>query len=329
MQPNDPVISERLLYSILMLYYSKHYNQAEIAKQLGLSTAKVNRLIKQAREDGLVEITLKMPSQHLFDLELEFQRLGRASEAYIVPTFSEDYETNLQVIGRAAGEYLLQHLQDGDVICISAGKALNAVVEQLEPRRRFDVQVIPATGARQGRYYTDVNSLAARLAEKLGGQALQIHAPVLVDTVEARNTLLEVRQIKDVLEAARNAKIGLFGIGSLTPSIASYFDLMSDALYNAAMQDAFDQSDAIGEILAYVFNRAGEVCMPDLNNLVVGMSLEELKQLPLTIGVAGGKEKALPIVGALYGGWVKALVTDENTARQVLHIMDEQGKGYA
>ena len=65
---------------------------------------------------------------------------------------------------------LLETLRDGDVIAITGGKAVSAVVENLLPERAFDVTVVPLTGGVQGKYHTDVNHLASRLAERLGGR---------------------------------------------------------------------------------------------------------------------------------------------------------------
>ena len=71
-------------------------------------------------------------------------------------------------VGRAAANQLLESLRDGDIIAITGGKALSAVVDNLEPEREFDITVVPLTGGVQGKYYTDVNHLASRMAERLG-----------------------------------------------------------------------------------------------------------------------------------------------------------------
>ena len=55
----------RLFNTILNLYYIEEMTQTKIAKRLGLSTAKVNRLLQQARELGYVNITIRTPFQQL------------------------------------------------------------------------------------------------------------------------------------------------------------------------------------------------------------------------------------------------------------------------
>lgn len=313
-------LPERTLYRILSMYYLEGANQADIGRIMGLSTAKVNRLLKQAKENGLVEISIRMPSQHLFDLEEKLCALSSLNEAVIVPKVSDNADVVLQQVGRAAADYLLQMLKDGDTICISGGKTMNAIVQQLEPSRRYAVRVVPATGARQGHYYTDVNNIAAQMADRLGGTAYQMHAPVLVDTHAERDALLSLRQINDVLDIARGAQIALFSVGSVIPNVSSYFDLMTQTVVPAIWERLLVEAGASGEVLAYLYDRDGRLCMPDFNNRVIGLSLDELRAIPTTIAVAATPEKALPIYGALRGHTMRRLVTDELTARAVLAL---------
>lgn len=320
---DNDLIAERILYRILTMYYIEEQNQSQIAKHLGLSTAKVNRLIKQARAQGLVEINVRMPSQHLFDLEATIGRYSGVMETVVVPELSDNAETALRAVGQAAANYLLENLIDGDTICISGGKTMHAIVQHIESSRRYDVQVVPATGARQGRYYTDVNNLAAMLAEKLGGKAYQIHAPVLVDKPEDRDVLMALRQISDILEMARSARIALFSVGSMIPNVSSYFDLMSAELLGSDWETGFENAGTVGEVLAYVYDSDGQLCMPEFNDLVIGLTLEELKSVPLTIAVAATTEKTLPIYGALQGNYLKTLITDERTARAVIDLYQQ------
>ena len=131
--------------------------QAQIADQLGISHATVNRLIKRGRQLGLVEIKIKSPvAEPLVDMEEQLRALGGIGRAVVVPTVSDNPQTALQAVGEAAARLLLEEITDGDTICITGGKGVSAVVAGLQAQRRFDVEVIPATGCVQGKHYTDV-----------------------------------------------------------------------------------------------------------------------------------------------------------------------------
>ena len=50
----------------------------------------------------------------------------------------------------------------------------------------------------------------------------------------------------------------------------------------------------------------------------IGLGLERLREMPNVVGVAGGRHKAEAVLGAIRGGFIKVLVTDENTAEELL-----------
>ena len=52
-------------------------------------------------------------------------------------------------------------------------------------------------------------------------------------------------------------------------------------------------------------------------------TVEEIVNKEQVITVAQGQKKALPILGALHGGLMKTLITDENTA---LNVLIQEGK---
>ena len=82
--------TSRLLNTILNLYYVEERTQAEIARQLALSTAKVNRLLHLAREQGFVDITIRTPSQHLFDLENPLKAVFGLQDALVIPAVPDE-----------------------------------------------------------------------------------------------------------------------------------------------------------------------------------------------------------------------------------------------
>jgi DNA-binding transcriptional regulator LsrR (DeoR family) len=310
----------RLFSRILTMHYIEQHNQSDISRMLGLSTAKVNRIIRQARDEGYLEINIRTPFQSLFDLEQRLTSLVDIPEVLVCPTLSDDPNTVIRTMGATAADYLLQHLRDGDVLCISGGKQVTEIVNALNPQRKFDVTVVPATGGVQGKHYTDVNHLAMELAKRLGGKALQLHAPLFADSVEERNMLMNMRQTREVLDQARHADIALMGIGSIVPDSSSYFDLRS--MSESDRKQLIEQG-ATGDVFAHLFDVNGKTVGQEHNEKLVGLTLSELRDIPLSVGVAASGNKVSPILGALRGHFFKALITDEVTTKQVLKLLEK------
>ncbi|WP_330220135.1 sugar-binding domain-containing protein, partial [Rathayibacter tanaceti] len=75
---------------------------------------------------------------------------------------------------------------------------------------------------------------------------------------------------------------------------------------------------AAGHALGQFFDRAGRPVASALDELRVGLALDELRAIPLRILVAHGSTKAEAIAAAATGGIASALVTDEATAEELL-----------
>lgn len=315
-----------LISRALNLYYVDELTQAEVGRRLGLSTAKVNRLLQQARQQGMVEITIRTPFQHLYELEYRLKAIFGISEAVVIPQVAEEVSAFVYTLGRAGASYLLGHLRDGDIIGIGGGAGVYSVVQALEPSRTFDVQVVPILGAVQGRVTTDVNYLASQLAERLGGKAYQLHAPAFVDTREQRDVLLSMGPIKEILDIVRRANIALLGVGTVEAERSRFVEFT--ALSAVEMRQIAESCGGVGEIGAYVYDIEGHPCAKAYTDRVVGLTLQELKQIPSIIGVAATASKALPVYGALRGGYLTTLITDEAAASGVLQLFEQEFHGH-
>ncbi|WP_401441525.1 sugar-binding transcriptional regulator [Streptomyces sp. NPDC088789] len=321
-EDKDEFATLRLIHTVLTLHFVEGVKQAHIAKRLNLSTSKVNRLIRRGRELGMVKISVESRIQAQLDLESELARATGLAKVVVAPSVPGNPDTNLHAVGRAAADELLETIRDGDVIAMTGGKALRAVVENLAPDRAFDVTVVPLTGGVQGNHFIDVNHLATRLADKLGGTAMLQHAPLFAENRAQRDTLMQVGSIRQVFDLARRAQVALVGIGSIMTEGSSYHDLIPVSSSERALLFG---GDASGEFLAHLIGNDGSVVDSPLNSRLVALHPTELSTCPNAIGVAAGPEKGQPIRAVLAGGLINSLITDDETASSVLASIGDVG----
>lgn len=84
---------------------------------------------------------------------------------------------------------------------------------------------------------------------------------------------------------------------------------------------------AVGEVNLRFIAADGSPVATDLDELVVGVTLEQLRQTDRVLAVAGGPSKYMAVRAALLGGWVNALVTDLATALFLLSEADTAAAG--
>src|SRR5512147_775128 len=310
----------RLMNTILTLYYLEEMTQTEIAQRLGVSTAKVNRLLLQAREQGYVTITIKTPFQQLFELEDRLKAVFGLRDAVVIPALAETSSSPLNALGNIAAEFLLEHLRDGDVLGVGGGTAVNAVMQSLSPSRTYQVEVVPLLGAVQGEITHDVNYLATHIAEKLGARSYQLHAPAFVDSKEHCEALRNMGPVREILDIACRANIALVGVGTVDAELSRFVQFT--ALSAEEMRNIAEHCGGVGDINAFIYDAEGKPCAQEYADRVVGLTLTELKSIPYRVGVAGTAAKALPLYGALRGGYLHALITDETAARGILELFE-------
>jgi DNA-binding transcriptional regulator LsrR (DeoR family) len=309
----------RQMHTVLVLHFVEGRKQSEIAGLLNLSTSKVNRLITQGRRLGMVKIDIENPFQRLTDLEKLLEQASMLSRALVTSSVSESPATTLKQVGLSAANHLLETIRDGDVIAITGGKAISAVVQNIETDHKFDVTIVPLTGGVQGKYYTDVNHLATQLADRLGGNTMLVHAPLFAESREQRDMLMEVASIKQVFDIARKATVALVGVGSIMTPDSSYYDLHP---MPEADRKMLAGSGVVAEFLAHLIHKDGTVADFALNSRLVALRPEELRQCKRVIGVSSGEEKVLPIQAVLNGNHLHSLIIDEETVRAVLTTME-------
>lgn len=311
----------RLMAKALNLYYMENMSQIEISKRLGLSTVKINRMIKFARQAGMVEINLKLPFPSLFDLESRLIALSSLQDVIVTPSLDNSPDGDLSQLAQAAANFLLRHIRPQDSICIGGGRTVSKIVNYVEQHKISGVRVYPALGGVQNLNDRDLNTVAVALAQKLGGEAIKFYAPAFAETEEECATFFGLKHVINFLEQARTARMGLFGMGSLQidSSVIQYCSLPYQVL-----AELVRQRNGVGEILGYAIDPQGRDCIPELSKLVVGISLDDFRSIPVRIGAAGGEEKAPAIAAAIRGKYFTTLFIDENAARSVIKILEAE-----
>jgi DNA-binding transcriptional regulator LsrR (DeoR family) len=89
------------------------------------------------------------------------------------------------------------------------------------------------------------------------------------------------------------------------------------------MKHIANDCGGVGDINASVFDVEGKSCAPEYADRVLGLTLAEIKSIPFRIGMAATAAKALPLYGALRGGYLHALITDEAAAHGILGLFEQ------
>ncbi len=304
----------RLMTKVAKLYYETNANQMEIAGKLGLSQSSVSRLLKRAKEEGLIRIIVNVPGGVNTGLETELVQRYGLKDALVVDCVVDDETQIMRDIGVAAAFYIENTIKDNEVVGISSwSSTLLALLEAMHPiPNRRGIQVVQVLGG-VGNPSAEVHAtrLTGRFAGLVNGTAVFLPAPGIVGSEAALHVLLEDPYVKEAIDLFDQVTLALVGIGSVEPS--KLLDL-SGNVFSKEEQAFLRSQGAVGDILLRFFDIDGRSIESSFNNRVISMHLEQLRRVDRSIAVAGGARKYQAILGALHGHWVNILVTDRHTA---------------
>jgi DNA-binding transcriptional regulator LsrR (DeoR family) len=312
---------QRLLIRAAQFYYLDELTQSEISQRLRLSRQKVQRLIHEARELGIVQIAIRPVMGIFSELEHNLEERFHLREALVVETTAyQDQSIVAREVGAGAANYLLRIVQPHDRIVISWGGTLLGMVNALAAHSdRFDfdeLQVIQGLGGLgDPNHEAHAADLARRLAKFLGGSAQLLPAPGIAGSRRARQALYQDPHVSHVLQNARRATLALIGIGA--PRADSIL-VNAGTLVRWPELQKLQQRGAVGDMNLRYFDAAGHQVASELDERVIGLTLAEIQGLTHVVGLAGGAAKFDAIRGALEGNLVHALVTDHVTAQRLL-----------
>src|SRR5262245_49728023 len=89
-------------------------------------------MLKEARERGLVEISIRYPSRFSLDLERQLEADLQLRDVVVVTAGSAPAAEVRAAVARAAADYLVRVLRPGDILGISGGEAV-ALTAQIMP----------------------------------------------------------------------------------------------------------------------------------------------------------------------------------------------------
>ncbi len=306
---------QNLLADIAEMYFLEEKTQAEIAEIVGTTRSNVSRMLTEARNSGIVLINIKRPLQENIPLTKKLIERFNLVHARVIDI--EQSSRLLSLLGKVAGQELISRLKPGWIIGTSWGTAISASVEEISnispPTGIRVVQLLGALGARIAQY--DAHAIVRRLAEKLDAEGVHLNAPFLVENQSIAESLLSNQSIRETLSLGKRANIALLGVGSADLETSSYY--LADYVNKDGILE-IQSAGAIGDVCGRFYDIDGNMTAFDFQNRLIGISTEDLSNIPIRIGVAGGPEKVDPIIGALKNQLINILVSDSRTVSEVL-----------
>ena len=315
-----PTLIERLAQAAFW-YYVQDLGQDEVARRLGTSRSNVSRLLRAAREQGVVRFEISYPLNRNLALEQELLTAFVSFDVreVIVARNSVDQdvaasaEAAIFSVARAGAEWLQNNLQDGQTVALFWGGTVKTMVDVARFDRKIDAHVVQLAGEWSNSPRYAGHDLVRDLARKLGGRHTYFNAPAVAATAAEAAALASGSQVSNAIALARAADVAILGVGSFPTGTTRQF--LEHAEATAAEIAEARRSGVVGQIAGRFFDAAGEQAELQLHGRVVSVDLRDLRRIPTIAVVSSGPAKRAAVLGALRGGLVNVLIIDEALAR--------------
>ena len=308
-----------VIIETVWLYYRDGFTQAEIAKKLNISRPTVVNYLQLARENNLVSFSLNEEAFLGHELSHQMRDIFGLKAVYIVPNGNGDKASQTKRVTKAAAEWLPHLLQPNDVLGVAWGKHILDVVNNMKQTPLADVTVVPLLGSMPSPYGVGSEICAGILASAIGASYIHLHCPAIVSNKKLAQQLRSEPIIAESLNMIQQCNKAIFAAGSCHKNS----HVVTCNLVDADQLHIYAQQGASAVLCGKLIDKDGNPMHPEYEDRIMGVDLETLKKLDMSILVSAGRNRVKPMLAALKGKYATHVATNVQTAKQLIALADK------
>ena len=313
---------DELIGRVAWLYYVFGLNQGEVATRLGLHRSRVNRLIAEGRDRGLIRVTIDHSLVRDFEREQAIARGFKLDfcvatpQTGIVPPDSDSHYAAIysaaarRSVGMVGASFLRGKLETGaQTIGVSWGRTIEQVAAHLSMARNPALKFVSLIGSLTRNAIANPFEVVQAFALHTGGEVHFLPVPFVANSVEDRDVLMSQRMVREAMELAWSADLYLISVGELAETSV----LRQQQIITADEMRSLREHGAVCDTLGAFFDANGQIVGHPLGDLSLTVGAENLRGRNVVL-LAAGLEKVTATAALLRSGLVRGLIIDGDTA---------------
>lgn len=296
---------------VAKMYYLQGVSQDEIAAETGMSRSNISRILNKCLSDGIVEIMVHDNISERSSLAYKLCRRFGLKDVIIAPTGSSD-DRQSRHIGERMAMYLEQILRDDMLLGLSGGYACYYASKTIRNPNRYEINVVQLSGSSSS--VATVNEpefLVNNFAVKLNGRGYLLCAPLMVRSLKTKQELFNNSLLRNTIKKYPDVDVGIFEIGK--PDLYTN-DLLKQEWLTKADLLQLSEVKAVSCICGYYFDINGRSCNVGINDRIIAIGQQDIRNIPISIGVITGKNSLDTALSAIRSGMINVLFIDESLA---------------
>ncbi|MEY8420778.1 sugar-binding domain-containing protein [Oscillospiraceae bacterium 44-5] len=275
-----------------------------------MSRPLISRMLSEARELGIVEITIHEPGAREARL-LERLKLSSSIRGGILVEEGVNDDATNRLLSQGAVELLRQlgvrRLGVGWGYLI--GQLVSWLEENPQPNSTItDICPLVGNASIPARNYQS-NENVRLMAQQMGATPHFLYLPALPDNLEEKQVLCSTEVYRQIYQQWKRLDTALVNIGNY-PSSPDFASLVR---YGSLLQ----HQRACGRMLIYYFNEDGFVIQSE-QDFAIQIPIDILKRCPNIIGVCSANTSAKALCGAIKSGFFTHIVARSELIKTLL-----------
>jgi len=313
---------DSLLRLITKLYYMDNLEQSQIAEMVGISRSQISRMLKKAREKGIVRITVDEYSHRDNVLENELKCIFPLNNVFVIKVIKNlNPDAIRKEVGYFGAPLISELIISNIVIGVAGGRSISELVNCMNPVAGAQGITVVQLMGNIGPQISNIDAieLSHKLARKYSGSVFTLNAPAHVQDPKSRDVFLNHEHMLAIWELYEVMQIALVGIGSLSNS-----SFIERGMLNFQDIQMLKQNCAVGEICGRFYNENGEECSTEYRDRVISIGLHELQRTPEVIGIVSpGHDKVQAVYTAAKNKLIKSLLIDDIGAAELIKLAEK------
>ncbi len=299
------------------LYYVGNLSQQDVSDRLGISRFKVLRMLADAREQGMVRISVEHRTSRTLELADRLAAAFDLKEVQVAPVPAKltDDSYARSAVAILAANYLARIAGSETPLTVGVGwgRTLSRMADNLSGISNDGLTFVSLMGSVTHATHTAPGDVCVRLAAQTGGRALLLPAPFVADSPAACELFMNQRLVREAMQTARNADHALMSVGECRDGAV----LFESDLFSEEQLQQLRDADVVGDCCGVFYRTDGSIADIELNKCTPCVQPGDMRKMDSVI-LTSGVRKCAATLAVLRAGFTSRLLVDEALAQALL-----------
>nr|WP_250809044.1 sugar-binding transcriptional regulator [Neorhizobium tomejilense] len=304
-----------LMVRAAWLYHVESLTQQQIAERMNITRRRVNEILSEALEAGVVRISFDSVLAESVELEAKLRKRFGLQDAVVVPTPADPALLH-SVLGRGAAGFLgrLIQTQKPASIGVGWGSTLRETIQHIPSLNEPQIKVRSMMGGLTQGSEINTFEIVRGFAQVLNAQCRYFVAPIYAESPESRDAIISQAVFQRTFKQICEVDVAYLSVGDVSQQSLQ----VRYGLPEGMTEQILRKAGAVGDLMGRYLDATGKEIDHPLNRQVLAPEMDDFRKIGCRIVASGGAHKRKILQAVAQSGLVNVMITDADSAKAML-----------